>query len=327
MRPHLRTRLFSWLLPRLPGGTVAGASRDAIARMQQRTIRDTPVSRMVMSRPVRGVEVVDLEVQGAQGVLSARCYRPYDAGRDLPIVVHLHGQGWVLRDLEIGDWLLSRVALGVPAAVVSVDYRVAPQHPFPAAVEDALAATTWVADHGHQFGGDPTRLAIMGDSSGANLAAVTALGARDAGGPRLSCQVLLYPPTDLTGGSPSLSEDPKAPILPRELQRTIRELYLGDADPTDPRASPLLASDHHGLPPTLIQVGDRDPLRDDARRYAAALRAAEVPVRATIYLGAVHGFLSFPGVSPPARQAAWEIINELRLHLNPCGAGDLEVAR
>lgn len=317
MSLNLRTRLFAWLLPRLPGGTVAGASPAAIERIQRGVIPDTPVTRAIIGTPIRSVRTIDMPVQGADGALAARVFRPRSAPEPLPVVVHLHGGGWVRRDLEVADWLLSRVACGVPAVVVSVDYRLAPQHPFPAAVDDAIAATTWVARHADQFGGDPDRIAIMGDSSGANLAAVTALAARDAGEPRLACQVLLYPPTDLTGASASLSEDPKAPILSEGALETFRDLYLGDTDPADPRVSPLLADDHQGLPPTLVLVGDHDPLRDDARRYVEVLRAAEVPVRGTLYAGAIHAFLSFPGIVPQAHQAAWEIVNELRVQLAP----------
>ncbi len=320
----LRTRLFGWLLPRIPGGTVAGASAERIAAMQARVIPDTPITRAVKGGVADGVRLTEDQVPGAGGLLRARIYRPVGHDGDLPVVVHFHGGGWVLRNLEVSDWLCSRVAKGAQVVVVSVDYRLAPQHPFPAAVEDAVAATGWIARHAANVGGDATRMAVMGDSAGANLAAVVALAARDAGGPELRLQILLYPPTDLTGASPSLTEDPDALILTPLGRDTFLSLYLGAADPADPRASPLLATDHTGLPPTLIQVGDRDPLRDDASRYAAALRAAGVEVRGTIYLDAVHGFLSFPGVVPAARQALWEIVNEVRRHLHP--AGDLSPA-
>lgn len=321
MSLSLRTRLFGWLLPRVPGGTVAGASAERIAAMQARVIPDTPVTRTVKGGVADGVRITEDQVPGADGLLPVRIYRPVSHDDDLPVVVHFHGGGWVLRNLEVGDWLCSRVAKGAQVMVVSVDYRLAPQHPFPAAVEDAIAATTWLASHAANLGGDRTRMAVMGDSAGANLAAVVALTARDIGRPDLRLQVLLYPPTDLTGASPSLTEDPGALILTPLGRDMFRSLYLGAADPADPRASPLLADDHAGLPPTLIQVGDQDPLRDDASRYAAALRAAGVEVRGTIYLDAVHGFLSFPGVVPAARQALWEIVNEVRRHLTPGDGG------
>lgn len=315
MRPPLRTRLFAWLLPRLPGGTVAGARPEAIARMQDRTIPDTPITRAVMGRPLPRVAIDEVEVDGAAGALPARRYRPDTDRDDLPIVVYLHGGGWVLRDLELADWLLTRVAQAVPAVVVSVDYRVAPDHPFPAPLDDAVAAIRWVAAHGRQTGGDPTRLAVVGDSAGANLAAVAALQLR--GEVDLAAQVLLYPPVDLTGAVRTLSDDDDPPILSREGQRTFRELYVAGADPTDPRVSPVYAPDHTGLPPTLIIVGDHDPLIEDARHYGQVLEAAGVPVRLTVYLGAVHGFLYFPGVVDGARQAAFEIVSELRRRLHP----------
>lgn len=310
-----RTRLFAWLLPRLPGGTVAGASHDQIASMQNRTIPDTVITRAVKGRLAAGVNVSEAVVRGAEGPLPIRIYRPRDRPDPLPGVVHFHGGGWVLRDLDVGDWLCSHVARAAGVVVMAVDYRVAPRDPFPAAVDDADAATAWIAHNAGRFGVDPDRLAVMGESAGGNLAAVTAITARDEGWPRFRLQVLLYPPVDLTGGSPSLSEDPGSLILTPRARDAFLGHYLGDADATDPRASPLWADDHTGLPPALIQVGHADPLRDDATRYAAALRSAGVEVRGTIYLDAVHGFLSFSGVVPIARQAVWEISNEIRRHL------------
>jgi len=313
----LRTRLFAWLLPRLPGGTVAGAHPDAIARMQDRTIPDTPVTRAIMGRPLQRVRIDAVAVQGAEGALEARRYHPAPARDDLPLVVYVHGGGWVLRDLEVADWLLTRVARATPAVVLSVDHRVAPTHPFPAAVEDTVAAVRWLSAHGRQTGGDPRRMAIMGESSGANLATVAALTLREK--VRLAAQVLLYPPVDLTGGIRTLADYPDPPILTRLGQRTFRDLYLDTADPTDWRASPLFAPDHRGLPPTLLVVGDHDPLAPDAVRYAEVLRRADVPVRLRTYPDAVHGFVCFPGVVPSATDAAVDIVTELRHHLHPEG--------
>ncbi len=316
MSLSLRTRLFGWLLPRIPGGTVAGATHEQIAAMQSRTIPQTPLTRAITGRTAAGVEVTTDSVSGADGPLRARVYRPVGQPGVLPLLVHFHSGGWVLHDLELSDWLCSRVAKAANVVIVSVAYRLAPQDPFPAAVDDALVATRWIAEHAHNVGGDGSRLGLMGESSGANLAAVTAIAVRDEGGPPVRLHVLCYPPVDLTGGSPSLTDNPRSLILTPLGQETFRELYLGAADPADPRVSPLLATDHTGLPPALIQVGSEDPLRDDASRYAAALRGAGVPVRGTIYLDAVHGFLSFPGLIPVARQALWEIVNEVRHHLH-----------
>ena len=202
-----------------------------------------------------------------------------------------HGGGWTLGTLE-----QSHVSAATGAVVVSVDYRLAPLNPFPAAVEDVYAALLWAAD---EFGADGRRIGVMGDSAGGNLAAVVALLARDRSGPVISHQALIYPATDQTLSGSSMRTNANKP-------------FLGDP-PTavrDPYASPLLAEDHSGLPPALIQVAEHDPIRDDGTRYAEALRAAGVPVRLTEYVGVPHGFMSFPGVSRSAHQALAEICAE-----------------
>lgn len=266
MTLDLRTRLFSWILPYLPGGTVAGASPDEIAAIQARGIRSTPITRAVMGATIAGVEVTEDRIPGVDTPLGVRLYRRAEATEPLPVVVHFRGGGWVRRDLEASNWLCSRVAKGARVVVASVDYRLAPQHPFPAAVEDAAAATRWIARHAEGWGGDGSRMAVMGDSAGANLAAVTAIAMRDAEEPELRHQVLLYPPVDLTEDAISLTEDPGALVLTPEARDVFLDLYLDEGERTDPRASPLLADDLTGLPPALIQVGDHDPLRDHASR-------------------------------------------------------------
>jgi acetyl esterase/lipase len=194
----------------------------------------------------------------------------------------------------------------VGAVVVSVDYRLAPRHRFPAAVEDSYAALVWAAEHAAGLGaGGP--VAVMGESAGGNLSAVLCLLARDRGGPALSHQVLLYPATDMTAEHPATAS---TPFLSGPEMEAYRRHYLADADPSDPMVSPLLASDHHGLPPALIQVAEHDPLRADGIRYAAALRAAGVPVRLTEYVGMPHGYLNFPGLCRIAPQALAEICAE-----------------
>jgi acetyl esterase len=204
--------------------------------------------------------------------------------------------------LTQSDWLCSHVSAATGAVVVSVDYRLAPLNPFPAAVEDAYAALLWAAD---ALGADGRRLGVMGDSARGNLAAVVALLARDRSGPPIGHQALIYPATDQTLSGASMRTNANKPFLLAADVVAYRRHYLGDP-PTavrDPYASPLLAEDHSGLPPALIQVAEHDPIRDDGTRYAEALRAAGVAVRLAEYVGVPHGFMSFPGVCLSAHQA------------------------
>jgi acetyl esterase len=226
-------------------------------------------------------------------------------------VVNFHGGGWVLGSLDMADWLCSNVAAQVGAVVVSVDYRLAPGHPWPAGAEDCYAALVDVVARAAEFGADPERLAVMGDSAGGNLSAVVALMARDRSGPSIAFQGLLYPATDLTMASPSIEENAHAPVLTKADMLAFRAHYLGEQDLQQPYASPLFAPDLSGLPPALVQVAEHDPLRDDGLRYAAALRAAGVPVRTTTYVGMPHGYLSFPKLCRSAPQALAELCGEL----------------
>ena len=231
--------------------------------------------------------------------------------------MHFHGGGFVVGDLRLADWVSSSVAVTVGAVVVSVDYRLAPGHRFPAAVDDCYAALVWAAQHAADLGaGGPgeaaPRIGVMGESAGGNLSAVMCLLARDRGGPPVSHQALLYPPTDLTRMPPNAA---KSLIISEPEMLAFRRLYLGDADPADPSVSPLLAEDHSGLPPALIQVAEHDPLRGDGVRYAAALRSAGVPVRFTEYVGMPHGYLNFPGICRSAPQALAELCAEQKAAL------------
>ena len=265
-----------------------------------------------------GVTVRETTIAAASGELRVRLYTP--TGRSpVATVVNFHGGGWVLGDLDGNDWTCSTVAARVGAQVVSVKYRLAPQHPFPAGVQDCLDATRWAAGLDPSAGG----MAVMGDSAGGNLAAVIALQCRDQGGPELAHQVLIYPATDLTLGSPSLQANADAEMLNLDDVHAFRALYLGpeaDTVARDPLASPLLAADLAGLAPALIITAEHDPIRDDGRRYADALRAAGVAVRLTDYVDAPHGFVSIPGLVPSARQAVKEICDELAASFAPASA-------
>jgi acetyl esterase/lipase len=307
-----RVRAWAWLLRR-QGSVDTKSDADVIA-MQSRHLPSNGLTNWIFGAVAPGTEVRDRTVSGPAGDIPVRVYRPAAGGRSArALVVNFHGGGFVFGDLRMADWMCSSVAVTVGAVVVSVDYRLAPTHPFPAAVDDCFAALTWAADNAADLGtavageASAPRIGVMGESAGGNLAAVMCLLARDRGGPQISHQALLYPATDMTrvpaGSAKSL-------IISEPEMLAFRRLYLGDADPIDPRASPLLAADHSGLPRALIQVAEHDPLRDDGVRYAAALQSAGVPVRLTEYVGMPHGYLNFPGVCRGAAQALAEICAE-----------------
>jgi acetyl esterase len=201
----------------------------------------------------------------------------------------------------------------VGCVVVSVDYRLAPEHKFPAAFEDCIAATLWCAAHAGELAIDPARFALMGDSAGANLAASLTHALRDRGGPTLAFQLLYYPFTDLRMGGPSVAENAHAPRLTTEaLEWSVRHYLRSPADVTDPRASPALAPNLSGLPPAMIQVAGLDPLRDDGAAYAQRLRAAGVPVDFRCYEGLTHSYLRFANEVDAAAQALQAGMTALR---------------
>jgi acetyl esterase len=237
-----------------------------------------------------------------------------------PLVLYFHGGGFVLGMLRMGDWMCGNVAAQVGAVVVSVEYRLAPLHPFPAAVEDCYAALTWAVANAAELGAQGP-IGVMGESAGGNLAAVVSLAARDRGGPAIAHQALIYPATDASESGTAIP-DARASRNPAfvhadELEAYRRMYLAADGDATNPLASPMLAPSHEGLPPALVQVGEHDPLRRDGTRYAEKLRSAGVPVRFTEYLGMPHGFLNFPGLCRSAPQALAEIIAEQKAALVP----------
>ena len=257
--------------------------------------------------------------------IPLRIYRPRavrDTETDVPVIVYLHGGGWVQGNVVSYDPLCTHLARQVRAVVVSVDYRKAPEHKAPTAAYDGVDATRWVAAYGGALRADGSRLAVCGDSAGGNLAAVVAQAARDDGSPRISHQALIYPAVDMTLASPSIDEHANAPILTRANIHAFKAHYLPErADATSPVLSPIFG-DLTGLPPALIQTADLDPLRDDGVRYAEALRAAGVPVRLTNYVRVPHGFASFPGAVPMGAQHRAELVSEMRGHLYPAGGDD-----
>jgi acetyl esterase len=277
------------------------------AFVARRIYRDT---RAALAPQPPTIAEVRLVVFG--GKVAVRAYRPA-LGETLPALVFFHGGGWTIGDLDTHDVVCRQLAAGARCAVFSVDYRLAPEHPFPAAVEDCFFATEYVCLHSKELGIDPARVAVGGDSAGGNLAAVVALMARDRAGPALSGQLLIYPATDQRCAFPSHERNAQGYLLTRDAIRFFRAGYLPNpADRTDWRASPLLAASHAGLPPALVLTAGYDPLVDEGRAYAERLAGAGVQVAYKEYSDMVHGFILFGGVLDVANAAVAECCEHLR---------------
>lgn len=242
--------------------------------------------------PIEVATVEDRFIPGPGGELMIRLYRPDRAGT-LPALIYFHGGGWVIGSVETHDHVCRALANDAGCLVASVEYRRAPEHKFPAALEDAYAATEWLLANAGELGVDPARVAIGGDSAGANLATAVCLKARDEGGPRLAFQVLWYPVTDYNFDTPSYLENAEGLQLWRQDMIWFWNLYLPDPSAADnPLASVLRAPDLSGLPPALIITAEYDPLRDEGESYGARLRDAGVQVELLRYEGMIHGFIS-----------------------------------
>jgi acetyl esterase len=248
-------------------------------------------------------EIRDIWIAGPESELAALVYSPLSAeDREdlLPIIVFFHGGGWVVGSLKSHDAMCRRLANAADAIVLSVDYRLAPEAKYPAAAEDCYAATVWASKFIENFGGDPSRLVVCGDSAGGNLAAVVALMARDRGGPAIAGQVLLYPITDHNFDTQSHKQNGSGYFLTTETMKWFWKHYLATPEQgAEPYASPLRA-DLQGLPPAIVLTAEYDPLRDEANAYATKLQEAGVTVRRIACMGHVHGFLRRLDVFPQA---------------------------
>jgi acetyl esterase len=291
---------------------VPGPPLDAMPINEARVLREG----MMLQRPRRDEPVARVEdwmIPGSGLGIPARVYTPSGKVGPHPILVFFHGGGWVFGTLETHGDICRTLCHRSGSLVVSVDYRRAPEHRFPAALEDCCAAVRWCAGHAAEIGGDPTRLAVAGDSAGGNLAAAVALRGRDNGGPTLALQVLIYPVTNCAFDTASYHQYASGYGLTRDMMRYFWKSYLSrPADANHPAASPLQAADLAGLPPALVLTAQYDVLRDEGEAYAARLAQASVPVRCTRYLEMNHGFVQLGALCEPALQGLMEIAESVR---------------
>src|SRR5260221_9657534 len=275
-------------------------ARETLKAMQTVRPQGEPVAR-----------VEDRMIRGPAGEVPIRIYTP-DGNSLFPVLVFFHTGGWQVGHLDTQDPLCRRITNRAGCIVVSVDYRLAPEHPFPAAVEDSYAAIVWVATHAAEFQGDSSRIAVGGDSSGGNLATVVALLARDQSGPKLVFQLMMFPATDFRLNTPSMEEHGEGYNVTKLMMIWIMNNYLPtEEDRTHPLASPMLAPDLSGLPPALIITAEYDPLRDDGELYGKRLQEAGVPAKISRYDGMLHDFPDM--LEEAGNRALDEIASALRV--------------
>ncbi len=262
--------------------------------------------------PVPVADVKNTSFPGPVREIAVRVYRPAREG-PFPVLVYYHGGGWVLCDLDTHDNACRTLCMGAQCLTVSVDYRLAPKHKFPAAFDDSYAAFEWVAANAARLGADPARMALGGDSAGGNLAAAVALSARDRQGPAISRQLLIYPIMTVTSfDTPSYTEFAKGYYLEKAGMEWFRDHYLAaPEDAADPRVSPLAVADLGGLPPAQIVTAGFDPLRDEGAAYARRREQAGGAVDYTCYKDTIHGFATLTGALPGAKKALGEIAEQL----------------
>ncbi|MFN8185084.1 MAG: alpha/beta hydrolase fold domain-containing protein [Candidatus Nanopelagicales bacterium] len=293
---------------------VLGVTRRGLAStgtgddVQQRR-RDIRRSTALMLPRLQGVRVLDRTVPGPAGAIPVRVYRSHRTVGPAPVIVYFHGGGWVVGDLETHDGSCRMLARHSGCVVVSVDYRLAPEHPFPAPLEDAVAAFSYVHSHPQEFGAVPGAVAVMGDSAGGNLAAGVCVVTRETG-PAPIAQSLVYPVTDLRMGMPSIETFAEGFLLGKADMMWYREQYLTEpSQMTDPRVSPLLADSPETLPPTRVWTAGFDPLRDEGMAYAERLAGAGVDCRAVCVDDQIHGFFGM-GLIPGGMEMITEVCRE-----------------
>lgn len=291
----------------------AWADADTMTAARARALQEEALAGLATAPPA-GVSTEDFWITGPAGKLRTRVYRPASGPVD-GVVLWLHGGGFVLGSLET-ERSHAPLARESGCAVVSVDYRRAPEDPFPAAVEDCYATLCWVAAQADSLGGHPDRVVLGGESAGGNLAAAATLLSRDRGGPPLALQVLLYPMTARHFAGPSRHDASISPLWPPAAIEWVWRQYLGDADGSSPLASPLYAETLADLPPALVLTAEYDLLRDEGKAYAERLAAHGVPVRHHRYAGVPHGFAEWTGALDVADQCIADMATVIRTTLD-----------
>ena len=292
---------------------LAAAGMDALVDSSPAQARELFAGGALPAGSEEVARVENRALPGPAGEIPVRIYTPAGGAAPRPGLAYFHGGGFVIGSLDTHDGTCRQLANAAECVVVSVDYRLAPEHPFPAALEDCYAATRWIAERAGALGVDPARIAVAGDSAGGNLCAVVALLARERGGPALVHQLLLYPVTDYAFDTPSYAENADGYLLTRAMMAWFWNHYLEtEADGANPLASPLRAASLAGLPRAHVITAEFDPLCDEGEAYAARLVEAGVPTVATRYDGMIHGFFSMAGVLDAGKRALAEVAGELR---------------
>jgi acetyl esterase len=304
-------------LARLTGEDSASGSGALSPKQARARVRAGAVAAAGPRRTLAAA--TNLTIPGPAGPIPARLYEPPGLGlEDRPLIVYFHGGGWTIGSLDTCESVCRFLALNTSAAVLAIGYRLAPEHPFPAAIDDAFAAFRWAAMESSRLGVDPRRIAVAGDSAGGNLAAALSLMARDEGdGPVPAMQALIYPVTDAVGGHRSRDEFAEGFLLTRADMDWFEHHYLPpDADRADPRISVLRAPDLSGLPPAYVLTAGFDPLRDEGEAYAERMREAGVEVTLRRHPGLIHGFANMTAISAAANAAMGELAGAVRVGLS-----------
>jgi acetyl esterase len=310
MALNLKLKLLLWLDKQQNKPQINELSPVEARKFQIETSHKLALLTEYKPEKMHKVNEVAFENEGHQ--ILMRIYQP-SSSINLPVLMFFHGGGFVIGDLEIYDNLCRRLAKLSDCVVAAVDYRLAPEHKYPAAPNDCYTATVWMSENADRFGGDGSRIAVCGDSAGGNLATVVSMMARDKGGPEISYQVLIYPSTDGSLSSSSIQELAEGYLLTKSLMTWFLDHYKVNAsDIEEAYFSPLKASDLSGLPPALVITAEYDPLKAEGREYAERLQAAGVPVKFVEYKGMVHVFIQMPKLLAATRKAQALIASELR---------------